>query len=384
MVNFSFFTLLSTQIIISILIIVIYFCVRSNTFICKYGIYFITMPLLACTLRFMFPFETGFSIVLRSPNVVSNIYTLYRSSIMEYEVSHIIYIIMHIGIAVSLFMLIKSFYHIYNLSINSIEITSQQDIETILSKLKIKYNYNKNIKILLNYKLNTPFVFGYIKPTIYMPDINYNKNELQYILEHELVHFFHKDLWLKLIIQLICIIYWWNPFIYLLRDILSHSLELKCDSYICKDLSIEEKKAYLYTIMHTIESSNNTIKKSTVISNFGKKTSNDSLIQRFELVFDYKYKLDKYKIFSIIFSLILFAFTYSVVIQPAYAPTYNDYIEDNGEGFMINENTSYIVKKSDGYYLYYADDEMYKLTESELKTLLSANLKIKDNKEVLK
>jgi hypothetical protein len=102
------------------------------------------------------------------------------------------------------------------------------------------------------------------------------------------------------------------------------------------------------------------------------------------LVFDYKYKLDKYKIFSIIFSLILFAFTYSVVIQPAYAPTYNDYIEDNGEGFMINENTSYIVKKSDGYYLYYADDEMYKLTESELKTLLSANLKIKDNKEVLK
>lgn len=192
--------------------------------------------------------------------------------------STIVHLVIALGILASLFLLIKNFYQLYQLSVNSVNMASHQQIKAILTKITAKYDYNRDIKILFNDKISTPFVFGYIKPTIYIPDIKYDKSELHYIIEHELVHFLHKDLWVKLIIQLICSIYWWNPFIYLLRAIVSHSLELKCDSYICRGLSIEEKKAYLYTIMRTLKASTNNANTLLVTSSFGNKALSSSLI----------------------------------------------------------------------------------------------------------
>lgn len=381
--SFSLFTLLSTQIIISIFIVAIFFCIKNNAFICKYGLYFILAPLLACSLRFIFPFETSYSIVLRSPTILTTIYTAYSSTVLGYEVSTIVHLVICLGILASLFLLIKNFYQLYQLSVNSVNMTSHQQIKAILTKITAKYDYDRDIKILFNDKISTPFVFGYIKPTIYIPDIKYNENELRYIIEHELVHFLHKDLWVKLIIQLICAIYWWNPFIYLLRAIVSHSLELKCDSYICRDLSIGEKKAYLHTIMHILEASTNNANTLLATSSFGNKAPSSSLIQRFELVFDYESKLNCYKKLPIIFSLILFLVTYSIIIQPEYTPSNNDYLETSGDVFVITPDTSYILKKSDGYYLYSVNNELYKLTSKELDDLLSINIKIKEEKEVL-
>lgn len=90
------------------------------------------------------------------------------------------------------------------LAVNGINIHSQKSIMTILKKIKKYRGYNIDIRIVLCNKISTPFVFGYFRPTVYLSNIDYSERELYYVLDHELVHWFHKDLWLKLIIQVIC------------------------------------------------------------------------------------------------------------------------------------------------------------------------------------
>ena len=72
------------------------------------------------------------------------------------------------------------------------------------------------------YDVSTPIIAGYIRPIIYLPDIEFSDSELYYALLHECMHYLHKDLWVKLLIEIICAIYWWNPLIYLLKYNISH------------------------------------------------------------------------------------------------------------------------------------------------------------------
>ena len=382
--NFSIFTFISTQLIISLLIIFIFICVKNNTFICKYGIYFILMPLLACLFRTIFPFETSYTIVLPSFNILAKIYNIYNRTFLGYQISSFLYLISIIGSIISFILLIKDFHFIHMLTVNGTDIHSQKSILTILGEIREYRGYNIDIKIILCNKISTPFVFGYFRPTIYLPNIDYSEKELYYVLDHELVHWFHKDLWLKLIIQLICIICWWNPVIYLLRDILSHSLELKCDSYISKDLNTKEKVEYLNTLMHTIEVSPDNINKLLVTSSFINQNQISNIKQRFEMVFDYDFTLNKNKNLSIVFAALLFILTYSITIQPAYLPSISDYLEDDGSGSVIDIDTAYIVNINKSYYLYYTEDEFYELTSNQLHELLNVGIKIKNNKGVLK
>jgi len=57
-----------------------------------------------------------------------------------------------------------------------------------------------NIKVVRTSYVNSPMLTGFIKPVIYLPDINFTEEELKYILWHEITHYSHKDLWVKLLI----------------------------------------------------------------------------------------------------------------------------------------------------------------------------------------
>lgn len=41
-------------------------------------------------------------------------------------------------------------------------------------------------------------IFGIRKPYILIPDLNFSKKEWYYILRHEIAHFYHGDLLIKL------------------------------------------------------------------------------------------------------------------------------------------------------------------------------------------
>ena len=72
------------------------------------------------------------------------------------------------------------------------------------------------IKIEYNLAIAEPFIKGLRHPVIYLPEKECNEKELEFILMHEYLHWKRKDLWKKFIINIIGMIFWWNPLAYLL------------------------------------------------------------------------------------------------------------------------------------------------------------------------
>uniref|UniRef100_UPI001D010544 M56 family metallopeptidase n=1 Tax=Paenibacillus polymyxa TaxID=1406 RepID=UPI001D010544 len=73
------------------------------------------------------------------------------------------------------------------------------------------------IRLLEITLVNYPIMYGLLRPTIVLPIETYTKEEQYFIMRHELQHYFYKDNWRKQIIEILCALYWWNPFVYILR-----------------------------------------------------------------------------------------------------------------------------------------------------------------------
>jgi hypothetical protein len=89
-----------------------------------------------------------------------------------------------------------------------------------------------------------PFSFFY---TIVYNSSLYSSSELENILEHEKVHSEQNHTVDVLISRLFCILFWFNPFIWLYKKAILQNLEFIADSEATKKIS--DKKAYQFTLL---------------------------------------------------------------------------------------------------------------------------------------
>ncbi|MFR8389290.1 M56 family metallopeptidase [Anaerobutyricum hallii] len=106
------------------------------------------------------------------------------------------------------------------------------------------------IKIEYNLAIAEPFIKGLRHPVIYLPEKECNEKELEFILMHEYLHWKRKDLWKKFIINIIGMIFWWNPLAYLLCKDLDQIIELNCDNAMSKKYSEMDTLYYLDTLTY--------------------------------------------------------------------------------------------------------------------------------------
>ena len=92
-------------------------------------------------------------------------------------------------------------------------------------------------------KVSSPFVFGFLKPRIYLP-YSLTKENLDYVIAHEKMHIKNRDYLLKPIAFVIASIYWFNPLVWMAYYLFCKDLELSCDEWVIWNLPLEEKKAY--------------------------------------------------------------------------------------------------------------------------------------------
>jgi len=89
----------------------------------------------------------------------------------------------------------------------------------------------------------SPFVFGIIKPRIYLP-YRLSDEEQDYILRHENYHIRRKDYLVKLLAFVLLAVYWFHPLVWVAYYMMSHDMELSCDEQVLKELGLTERKAY--------------------------------------------------------------------------------------------------------------------------------------------
>ncbi len=115
--------------------------------------------------------------------------------------------------------------------------------------LKIRQSMKLKDNIYLCDRINSPFIFGIIRPKIYLPSFM-SEDDMIYVLAHENVHLKRKDYLWKPLGFLILTVYWFNPVIWLSYVLLCRDIELACDEKVIKEMGAEMKKPYSMALIN--------------------------------------------------------------------------------------------------------------------------------------
>lgn len=96
--------------------------------------------------------------------------------------------------------------------------------------------------------VDSPFVFGLVRPRIYVP-YHLEEKQLTYILAHERAHLKRGDHIVKVLAWIILSVYWFHPLVWLAYIFLGRDIELACDEKAVLAMGAQEKKEYLLTLL---------------------------------------------------------------------------------------------------------------------------------------
>ncbi|MDE5698036.1 MAG: hypothetical protein K2I96_11605 [Lachnospiraceae bacterium] len=116
--------------------------------------------------------------------------------------------------------------------------------------ISLEYGHTGRMqKIYQNSAVESPFLFGIIKPRIYIPN-NIAEEELPYVVQHELTHLKRKDYLIKPAGFLLLSVYWFNPCVWTAYIMLCKDIELICDEKVIRQLGASYKKAYSQALLN--------------------------------------------------------------------------------------------------------------------------------------
>lgn len=106
--------------------------------------------------------------------------------------------------------------------------------------------------IFLSDHVPSAFVFGFLKPHIYLSSA-LSKKELELVLLHERMHIHRGDHLIKALFYLTAILYWFNPFVWIAFRLFIQDMELSCDEAVIRSLNEAERLDYAETLIHTTQ-----------------------------------------------------------------------------------------------------------------------------------
>lgn len=294
----SLYSLIWTFLISCPMLLLIFILRRRSDYLTKYGVTFISILYIFCTVRMLFPIEfPSHQKVICDPYLYSFLMNLYAKSedIHKKIVMAVILTIWIIGIIIAVVHKMREWNKVKGYLIKG---TSEGD--GVAEKILREIDSECPIKIEYNLAIAEPFIKGLRHPVIYLPEKECNEKELEFILMHEYLHWKRKDLWKKFIINIIGIIFWWNPLAYLL----------------CKDLD------------------------QIIELNYVMFKKDDKKTQR------------KMNLFILGVSVIWFVASYYFILQPKYTMPQVDVHEGNTP-FVADEENSYLEEQENGSYIFH-------------------------------
>lgn len=170
--------------------------------------------------------------------------------------------------------------------IRSLKGTSQPveraDLHTILQEQCADLVIDREIPLRVSSAADCPMLAGFIHPTLYLPDERISRTDAAFIFRHELTHYKHGDLWLKLLLLAARCLHWFNPLVHLIARFAQEDIEAACDDAVVRGHDGAYRRAYGETILRSAIAQ--VQKRKALVSCFGddKKT----LMRRFEGLFD--------------------------------------------------------------------------------------------------
>lgn len=338
----------------NIVIILIAILLRKQLIFDKKIICCLTLCIGVTLSRLLIPVRLSFSRQIGVEKIYPNFYRILRKPIFnETSISILLlaYSIWGIGVAIQLIKLAVNYVKIHKYTKRFMEI---EDINVVYLTEKIFREYNRKprkIKILQSDMISSPYIAGVIKPYIVIPNVELSMKEWNFILHHELAHYYYGDLVYKLINEVLKVIYWWNPFIYFLSRSITEIIEIRADIRATEKFEDMQRVEYMECLLR--------IAKICIYKEEADKCmllyqSDNSIIRkRINLLMRRSEGRQKGDIKDIISIVVVFLFTLLasyIVVEPYAEPS-------TEETFEINKDNSYFIDNGNGTYdLYYGDE----------------------------
>lgn len=123
-------------------------------------------------------------------------------------------------------------------------------------KNKIKFSILKYENIYESEVIKSPFIYGLLKPKIYLPAGN---EDFENIIKHEQYHIKRKDYLIKLFCLFVLLVNIYNPIVWIGYYYFIKDMELSCDYEITKSFSYDEKVSYVNLLLSFAGKINNSV-----------------------------------------------------------------------------------------------------------------------------
>ena len=96
--------------------------------------------------------------------------------------------------------------------------------------------------------VDSPFVFGVVKPNIYLP-MHMDEGTAAYVIAHEHAHLARCDHWWKVLGYLVLALHWFNPLVWVAYILFCRDIELACDEKVVKGLDGAARADYSQALL---------------------------------------------------------------------------------------------------------------------------------------
>lgn len=96
--------------------------------------------------------------------------------------------------------------------------------------------------------VDSPFVFGVVKPNIYLP-MHMDEGAAAYVIAHEHAHLARRDHWWKVLGYLVLALHWFNLLVWVAYILFCRDIELACDEKVVKGLDGAARADYSQALL---------------------------------------------------------------------------------------------------------------------------------------
>ena len=96
--------------------------------------------------------------------------------------------------------------------------------------------------------VDSPFVFGVVKPNIYLP-MHMDEGTAAHVIAHERAHLARRDHWWKVLGYLVLALHWFNPLVWVAYILFCRDIELACDEKVVRGLDGAARADYSQALL---------------------------------------------------------------------------------------------------------------------------------------
>lgn len=382
----STYSVLTAFLWFNLFILILSFLRWKSGVILGYRLFPLIAAIVLSLVRLLLPFEPSFVVILRSEHVLSFLRDTSRIKVLTLGTTDLtlgwLGLLVLSLVSVLLLTRLLSLVHREGRKIQNYAQTEDRRLLSLFQQVTEDAPSKRKCRLCVRKQASSPYILGVFSSTIVVPEpiLSLSDQDVCYILQHEWQHHLEKDVPVKLLVQVLCCVMWWNPLVFLLRHNLNQTLELKCDAGVMKGLDPEQRVNYAEALLRVLtlcEGNSAPDSKAALASipfsglaSFRKRAGSADTMQRFDAVLASGHRSKKIGVAVTAVLLLLFLLSFCFIVQPASFPPEEDLMpsEENSSYDMspvYTQENAFLVDNQDGTYAFFIDGEYQHTIDSK-------------------